>query len=359
MGARHTTLQSRLLRLAAALPLAALALSPLALSNSYAQTPDPPASPTGVAAAPADSAVIISWDAPAVADVDHYEYQFRAAPPAPGWGPWTRVSGSDGETTSFTVDNLFNGIEYRFKIRAVNANGESDPAPTDRPWFVTATPEAPPKLPPAAPTGLGATAGDQQVKLYWDSPGDASITHYQYLQREHPNGSWSEARSIGGSGPDTVSHDVTGLTNGQEYRFKLMAVNASGSSPAAPNAEPWYVSATPQSGGSVPTPPDPKPTPTPEPTPDPTPKPTPTPTPTPEPTPTPTPTPTPDPNVPVPAAPSGFGRRPRRRFRHPHLDRPLRRHHHPLRASIPRSPARRRLGSLARHPRQRRDNRLL
>ena len=81
---------------------------------------------------------------------------------------------------------------------------------------------------PGAPTGLSATAGDQEVDLSWTAPasnGGAAITDYEY----EPNGSgaWT---STGGTAP---SYTVRNLTNGQPYTFKVRAVNRVGPSTAS------------------------------------------------------------------------------------------------------------------------------
>ena len=85
---------------------------------------------------------------------------------------------------------------------------------------------------PAEPTGVTATAGDQQVTLTWDDPNDASITKYQVWHRP-------QAQRTGGSGWVDVpgggtarSYTVTGLTNGTEYQFWLRAVNVNGAGTA-------------------------------------------------------------------------------------------------------------------------------
>ena len=102
--------------------------------------------------------------------------------------------------------------------------------------------------PPAAPTGLTATAGDQSVTLAWNDPADSSITGYEYRTR-WAGVAWGEWTAISAAN----SHTVTGLDNGTEYRFKLRAVNAGGASKPGPQSAPWYVAATPQ----VPPPPAP------------------------------------------------------------------------------------------------------
>ncbi|MYG45996.1 MAG: leucine-rich repeat protein, partial [Synechococcus sp. SB0675_bin_6] len=76
---------------------------------------------------------------------------------------------------------------------------------------------------PAKPTGFRATAGNTAVTLAWDNPSNSAITKYQYQQKAGSGnyGSWTD---IGSSGATTVSHRVTGLTNGTVYKFRIRAV---------------------------------------------------------------------------------------------------------------------------------------
>ena len=104
--------------------------------------------------------------------------------------------------------------------------------------------------PPAAPAGLTASASDGRILLTWDDPADTSIWGYEY-QINHNDTStgnlsgWGPWQRIG-TGWATVNHMIGGLTNGREYRFHLRALNFVGASAAAPNAAPWFASATPQ-----------------------------------------------------------------------------------------------------------------
>ena len=104
---------------------------------------------------------------------------------------------------------------------------------------------------PARPAGLTATPGDRSVALSWTDPGDSSITSYQYRVNHNDTGTgrlsgWSPWKDIPNSGSSTTSHTFTGLTNGKEYRYKILAVSANGNSKPAPGATPWFVSATPK-----------------------------------------------------------------------------------------------------------------
>ena len=260
-------------------------------------TPGPPGVPTGLTATGGDRSVTLAWDDPSDSSITGYEYQVNHNATGTGnftgWGDWTAIPGSGASTTSHEVTGLTNGAEYRFHLRAVNASGAGGQAPNASPWYVSATPAVPTRqrrhptptatptptptstptpgptptatptatptpvpAPPAAPAGLTATAGVQSVTLAWDDPSDSSITGYEYQMR-WTGVAWQDWVAIPGSGSATTSHTIKGLTGGTEYRFHLRAVNASGTGVVAPNASPWYVSATPQA------PPTPTPTPTP------------------------------------------------------------------------------------------------
>ena len=212
-----------------------------------------PAAPTGLAAAAGDQSITLTWTDPGDASITRYEYNVNhndtSTGNLSGWSPWTAISGSGSTTTSHQFTGLTNGREYRYHLRAVNANGESVGAPNAPPWFVKAVPAGP----PAAPTGLTATAGDKSVTLSWNNPGDSTITRYEYNVNHNATGTgnftgWSPWTAIPNSGKDTTGHTFTGLTNGREYRYHLRAVNDIGPSVGAPaNGPPWFASATPTS----------------------------------------------------------------------------------------------------------------
>ena len=146
---------------------------------------------------------------------------------------WTPISDSDSNTVSHTVSGLTEGDTYNFAVRAFNSQGDSDSSNSLSVTIVAA---------PAAPTGFTASAGDSHVELSWGNPGNSSITMYQYQQAA--NGAWT---AIPGSGALTTSHLVSGLTNNQQYAFRIRAVNRAGEGAASPP-----VTATPAKAGAAP-----------------------------------------------------------------------------------------------------------
>ncbi|HUA16148.1 MAG TPA: glycoside hydrolase family 44 protein [Verrucomicrobiae bacterium] len=77
--------------------------------------------------------------------------------------------------------------------------------------------------PPAAPAGLTATAGDQQVSLSWSASSGA--TSYAVRRGTASGGPYTSVAS-----PTTTSYTDTGLTDGTIYYYVVTASNSYGSS---------------------------------------------------------------------------------------------------------------------------------
>ena len=90
-----------------------------------------------------------------------------------------------------------------------------------------------PAAAPHAPSNLRAARGDGEVALNWRAPnsGGSAIKYYEY---NVDGGAWISTRG------KPTSYTVTGLTNGETYRFRVRAVNSVG-----PGAESKPARATP------------------------------------------------------------------------------------------------------------------
>ena len=92
-----------------------------------------------------------------------------------------------------------------------------------------------------------ADAGNAQVTLRWDNPGDSSITKYQYRQRFTSESAWDpDWTDIPGSGASTTSYTVRNLANRTPYTFQIRAVR--GNEPTATST----ASATPEGPPTAP-----------------------------------------------------------------------------------------------------------
>jgi fibronectin type 3 domain-containing protein len=92
-----------------------------AYSNSVVGTPcSLPAAPE-LEASGQDKAVKLTWDEPndGGASIDHYNIYRKNAT-----GFWVLIATVDGDETGYTDTGLENGVEYSYKVTAVNPAGE-------------------------------------------------------------------------------------------------------------------------------------------------------------------------------------------------------------------------------------------
>jgi fibronectin type 3 domain-containing protein len=177
-----------------------------------------PAAPTGLSAAAANAQVNLTWSAASGASGYYVKRSTRSG------GPYTQIA-TPG-TANYTDSGLTNGTKYFYVVSAYNSYGQSANSSE-----INATPTSPP--PPAAPTGLTATAGNSQVALTWSaSTGAAS---YNVKRSTTSGGPYTTVNS-----PTVTNYTNTGLTNGTNYYYVVSAVGASGESANSPqvNATP-------------------------------------------------------------------------------------------------------------------------
>ncbi len=102
-------------------------------SSLQSATPAGPPFPPTVAARPADSRVLLTWQPSSNngAPVLRWQYRYRPSAVSTWTLDWTDVPGSDAQTDEFTIAPLTNGRRYTFQVRAVNragTGGASSPA---------------------------------------------------------------------------------------------------------------------------------------------------------------------------------------------------------------------------------------
>ena len=123
----------------------------------------------------------------------------------------------DGE--EYTVEDLENDVTYTFTVTAVigEKSIESNTVAAT-PFTISA---------PTAPRALEGDPGNREVTLTWKVPksdGNSWITHYLIYQ----NGELIYGDDGELIEPEGTSCTVTGLENGEEYTFCVVAVNAAG-----------------------------------------------------------------------------------------------------------------------------------
>ena len=176
-------------------------------------SPVAPSAPQSLAATAGSGSVSLSWAAPSSnggSPVTGYDiYRGTSA----GGESATPIA-SNVTGTSFSDKSVDNGTTYYYTVAAVNAVGVS-PQSSE----ASATPQQP-ATPPAAPTGLTATAaGPGQVNLSWTAavPGTAPVTGYQISR-----GGTQIATSAGTSYSDTTVSASTA------YSYTVTAVDSAG-----------------------------------------------------------------------------------------------------------------------------------
>ena len=191
-----------------------------------------PNPPQNLMATPGDRRAALEWEKPSNGvPITRYEYSTDDGT------TFADIAGSNADTTTYTVEflsnpgtPLTNGTEYTFAVRAVNNLG-AGPAATD---------SATPMTVPAAPDLRMADPADSQVGLTWEHPNDDTITSYQLSTDDG-----TTFTTIENSTADTTAHTVTELTNGTEYKFRVLAANVIGpSASSAVNATPFNTAPT-------------------------------------------------------------------------------------------------------------------
>ena len=195
--------------------------------SSWTFTPvTPPATgaPSGLSATAASQNVSLSWTATAgAASYNIYRGTGRGA-------EGTTPIASGVTATGFTDTTVTNGTTYYYVVAAVNAGGTGA-----RSAEVSALPQI---APPAPPTGVTATAASQSVALAWAVTSTA--TSYSVFRGTASNAQSTTPIATGITG--TTFNDTT-VTNGVNYFYKIVALNAGGGGAASAevSARPVFV----------------------------------------------------------------------------------------------------------------------
>lgn len=159
------------------------------------------------------------------ADITHYVVEKQDT----STGRWT-VCGEPADT-NFEVTDLTPGHEYKFRVKAVNRYGESDPLDANKPIvakdpFDTADRPGTPDI---------VDWDKDHADLQWTPPtddGGAPVETY-VVEKKMGNGDWEYATEVPA---DKTNATVNGLIEGKQYQFRVKAVNKAGeSAPSDPS----------------------------------------------------------------------------------------------------------------------------
>ncbi|MFN3648483.1 MAG: fibronectin type III domain-containing protein [Armatimonadota bacterium] len=178
---------------------------------STAPLPPPPAAPAGLdCEVPSTSQVRLTWQ-----DRSNNEERF-VIQRRTGTGAFQQVGQVAANTTSFTDSGLEPNTRYFYRVAAENAGGTS--AFSEVCEALT--------LPAAATNLTGAAQGPDRIALIWvdNNPGNVAYR----VERSEDGG--ATFRVVGETAPGAVTFEDTGLQEGTTYRYRVQAVNASGTS---------------------------------------------------------------------------------------------------------------------------------
>jgi len=194
-------------------------------SDQIFTTLTPPVAVTGSATSVLDTTATLngSVDPHGLATTYHFEYGLTAAYGSQSTDT-SAGSGSSSVAVSANVTGLAAGTTYHFRVVATNAAGTV--AGSDQ-IFTTLTP-------PVAVTGSATSVLDTTATLDGSVDPNASATSYRFeYGPTAAYGSQSpavDASAGSGSSPVSVSADLSGLTAGTTYHFRLVATSTAGTS---------------------------------------------------------------------------------------------------------------------------------
>lgn len=144
-------------------------------------------------------------------------------------GKWIRVGRlpGDKEPPEFDVTGLNPGSEYKFRVTAINSEGDSEPLET----LVGVVAKDPYDEPLKPGTPEVTDYDNKSVTLKWEPPksdGGAPIEKYIIEKKDRYKPDWEKAGEVPGNQTDGV---VDGLKEYGEYQFRIIAVNKAGLSP--------------------------------------------------------------------------------------------------------------------------------
>lgn len=152
-------------------------------------------------------------------------------------GRWIPVGEVGSDRNSFKCEGLTKGKKYKFRVKAVNKEGESDPLETVAPILAKNPYDEPGK--PGKPEVYDWD--NTKVDLKWEPPlsdGGRPIMHYIVEMKDKNSTDWKEVAHSDGPNPMAT---VPKLKENTVVQFRIRAVNKAGAGEPSDPTEPHLV----------------------------------------------------------------------------------------------------------------------
>jgi fibronectin type 3 domain-containing protein len=203
--------------------------------NQASATPvnTPPATPTGLTGTSADRQAILNWNDNTELDLRGYNVYRSLSGGGTGYTPVAMYL----MDSNFTDTSVSNGVYYFYRVASIDMSGWESPLTAE----INVVPRD--SIPPAAPTGLTATAGNAQVVLDWNNHSETDFYEYWVYRSTTSGGPYTKIRD----NLITSAYTDTNVVNGTTYYYVVKNIDTSR------NESPYssQVSATPHVPGPV------------------------------------------------------------------------------------------------------------
>ena len=184
-----------------------------------------PAAPTSLAVTALNQNLVVTWQPPEEGSDEVSEYRVLWKGTGEDYDDSAcshrRQTVSPGGELKAYIGPFSNGVSYDVRVIAAKQDGSTAMAD------ITGIPVAI----PGRPEGLGAYSVDGGLRIVWEKPWDGGSALTGYLvQWKGPGQEYNRTdRQVSVAGTAT-SHEISGLSNGDTYTVRAVAVNTNGSS---------------------------------------------------------------------------------------------------------------------------------
>ena len=182
----------------------------------------PPAAPTGLTATGGNSTVSLDWNDNIESDMAGYNV-YRSLTSG---GPYTKLNDSLLVNSNYSDNTINGGVTYYYVVSAMDTSYNESSNSNQ----VSATPTD--TIPPAAPTGLTASAGNRTVSLDWNNNSEVDVNGYNVYRSTTSGGTYTR---LNGTLLSSSAYIDNTVVNGTTYYYIVTAVDTSSNESANSN----------------------------------------------------------------------------------------------------------------------------